>query len=160
MILAIETTALCIVFFLLCFLGTGTDEKNLKSYSSYPDEVQNRINEIAEYRGRCKERSKAAVFLLNFLLFLLLFFILGLFIRDSSFLQNFVSLTIMGQSLNAFDLLVIDLLWWRNTKRIRFAKIPEKELYRNPKKHIWSFIRGVAMYLIIAFADGYMLTLF
>ena len=85
--------------------------------------------------------------MLNFLLFLLLFFILGLFIRDSSFLQNFVSLTIMGQSLNAFDLLVIDLLWWRNTKRIRFTKIPEKELYRNPKKHIWSFIRGVAMYL-------------
>ena len=50
MILAIETTALCIVFFLLCFLGTGTDEKNLKNYSSYPDEVQNLINEIAEYR--------------------------------------------------------------------------------------------------------------
>lgn len=134
MILAIETTALCIVFFLLCFLGTGTDEKNLKNYSSYPDEVQNLINEIAEYRGRYKEHSKAAVFLLNFLLFLFLFFILGLFIRDSSFLQNFVSLTIMGQSLNVFDFLVIDLLWWRNTKRIRFTKIPEKELYRNPKK--------------------------
>lgn len=75
MILAIETTALCIVFFLLCFLGTGTDEKNLKNYSSYPDEVQNLINEIAEYRGRYKEHSKAAVFLLNFLLFLFLFFI-------------------------------------------------------------------------------------
>ena len=58
MILAIETTALCIVFFLLCFLGTGTDEKNLKNYSSYPDEVQNLINEIAEYRGRYKEHSK------------------------------------------------------------------------------------------------------
>ena len=70
MILAIETTALCIVFFLSCFLGTGTDEKNLKNYSSYPDEVQNLINEIAEYRGRYKEHSKAAVFLLNFLLFL------------------------------------------------------------------------------------------
>ena len=69
MILAIETTALCIVFFLSCFLGTGTDEKNLKNYSSYPDEVQNLINEIAEYRGRYKEHSKAAVFLLNFLLF-------------------------------------------------------------------------------------------
>ena len=59
MILAIETTALCIVFFLLCFLGTGTDEKNLKNYSSYPDEVQNLINEIAKYRGRYKEHSKA-----------------------------------------------------------------------------------------------------
>lgn len=40
MILAIETIILCIIFFLLCFGGTGTDDKNLKSYSSYPDKVQ------------------------------------------------------------------------------------------------------------------------
>ncbi len=62
MILAIETTALCIVFFLLCFLGTGTDEKNLKNYSSYPDEVQNLINEIAEYRGAIKNIVKRRYF--------------------------------------------------------------------------------------------------
>ena len=76
MILAIETTALCIVFFLLCFFGTGTDEKNSKNYSSYLDEVQHLINEIAKYRGCYKEHSKAAVLLLNFLLFLFLFFVL------------------------------------------------------------------------------------
>lgn len=43
MIIIIETVILCIAFFLICFWGTGTDNKNLKSYSSYPDEVQNRI---------------------------------------------------------------------------------------------------------------------
>ena len=59
-----------------------------------------------------------------------------------------------------FDLLIIDLLWWRNTKRIRFTKIPEKELYQNPQKHIQSFIRGFILYLIIAIIDGYILTLF
>ncbi len=35
---------------------------------------------------------------------------------------------------------LIDLLWWRNTKRIRFLKIPQKELYQNPKKHISVFL--------------------
>ena len=45
MIIIIETVILCIAFFLICFWGTGTDNKNLKSYSSYPDEVQNRIKE-------------------------------------------------------------------------------------------------------------------
>lgn len=39
MILVIEVIALCSIFFLICILGTGSDEKNLKSYSSYPDEV-------------------------------------------------------------------------------------------------------------------------
>ena len=55
MIIIIETVILCIAFFLICFWGTGTDNKNLKSYSSYPDEVQNRIKSIAEYQGKFKE---------------------------------------------------------------------------------------------------------
>ena len=160
MILAIETIILCIIFFLLCFGGTGTDDKNLKSYSSYPDKVQNQIKEIIEYQGRFKESNKIIVFISNFLLFLPLFFILGLFIRENNFYHNFICLNIIGQSLNIFDLLIIDLLWWRNTKRIRFTKIPEKELYQNPQKHIQSFIRGFILYLRIAIIDGYILTLF
>ena len=128
MILAIETIILCIIFFLLCFGGTGTDDKNLKSYSSYPDKVQNQIKEIIEYQGRFKESNKIIVFISNFLLFLPLFFILGLFIRENNFYHNFICLNIIGQSLNIFDLLIIDLLWWRNTKRIRFTKIPEKRI--------------------------------
>ena len=160
MILAIETIILCIIFFLLCFGGTGTDDKNLKSYSSYPDKVQDQIKEIIEYQGRFKESNKIIVFISNFLLFLPLFFILGLFIRENNFYHNLIYLNIIGQSLNIFDLLIIDLLWWRNTKRIRFTKIPEKELYQNPQKHIQSFIRGFILYLIIAIIDGYILTLF
>ncbi|MBB5263686.1 hypothetical protein HNP82_000784 [Catenibacillus scindens] len=126
MILAIETIILCIIFFLLCFGGTGTDDKNLKSYSSYPDKVQNQIKEIIEYQGRFKESNKIIVFISNFLLFLPLFFILGLFIRENNFYHNLFCLNIIGQSLNIFDLLIIDLLWWRNTKRIRFMYITVK----------------------------------
>lgn len=160
MIVIIETIILCIVFFLLCYLGTGTDEKNLKSYSSYPDEVQSRIKNIAEYQGRFKENNKTAAFASNFLLFLCLLFIFGLFIREKSFWHNFLALSVMGQGLNLFDLFIIDLLWWRNTKRIRFTKIPEKELYQNPIKHIEAFGRALIMYLLVALIDGYILTLF
>ncbi len=160
MIIVIETVVLCIIFFLICFWGTGTDEKNLKSYSSYPDEVQSRIKNMVEYQGRFKDDSKVAKFISNFLLFLVLFFVLGLLIRENNFWHNFFSLNILGQGLNIFDLLIIDLLWWRSTKRIRFTKIPEKELYQNPKKHIESFARAFVMYLLIALIDGYVLTLF
>ena len=160
MIIAIETAALCIVFFVMCYLGTGTDNKNLKSYSSYPDEVQNRIKSIAEYQGKFKESNPTAAFLSNFILFLLILFALGIFIRETSFLHNFICLNIIGQGLNLFDLLVIDLLWWRNSKRIRFTQIPEKALYRNSKKHIQSFVRALVMYLLVALLDGYILTLF
>lgn len=81
-------------------------------------------------------------------------------IKENNFWHNFLYLSIIGQSLNVFDFLIIDLLWWRNTKRIRFVKVPEKELYQNPKKHIEAFGRAFLIYLFIAMIDGYVLTLF
>lgn len=158
--LIIEIIILCAVFFALCFLGTGTDEKNIKSYASYPDEVQKRIREADEYQGKLHEANKLVTWFANLAVFLVLFMIFGAFLREKDFTQNFINLLILGQALNIFDLLIIDLLWWRNTKRIRFSKIQEKALYQNPKKHIEAFLRAIPMYIVVAAADGYLLTLF
>lgn len=158
--LIIEIIILCAVFFALCFLGTGTDEKNLKSYASYPDEVQKRIREADEYQGKLHEANKLVTWFANLVVFLVLFMIFGAFLREKDFTQNFINLLILGQALNIFDLFVIDLLWWRNTKRIRLTKVPEKSLYQNPKKHIEAFLRAIPMYIVVAAVDGYFLTLF
>lgn len=158
--LLIETVILCAVFFGVCFLSTGTDEKNLRNYISYPDEVQERIKETKEYLGKYKETGIFDVWMVNFLIFSVLFLLLGSIIRQTKFMHNFISLLIVGEILNVFDLIVIDLLWWRNTKRIRLSKIPQKELYQNPKKHIEAFLRATALYFFVAVLDGYLLTLF
>ena len=158
--LFIETVILCVVFFGVCYLGTGTDQKNLKYYSSYPDKVQNRIQEIAEYRGKFKETGKVSVWAAHFFLFTFLFLLLGIPIRQENFAYNFICLLILGQTLNVFDLFVIDLLWWRNSERIRLSKIPQKELYEDPKKHVEAFIRALFLYFFVALVDGYLLTLF
>lgn len=144
--LLIETVILCAVFFGVCFLSTGTDEKNLRNYISYPDEVQERIKETKEYLGKYKETGIFDVWMVNFLIFSVLFLLLGSIIRQTKFMHNFISLLIVGEILNVFDLIVIDLLWWRNTKRIRLSKIPQKELYQNPKKHIEAFLRAMVLY--------------
>lgn len=120
--LLIEAVILCSVFFALCFLGTGTDEKNLRNYVSYPDEVQKKIKEIEEYQGKYKETGRFAAWIANFLLFTILFLLLGIIIRQANFIHNFIRLLILGETLNVFDLIVIDLLWWRNIKRIRLSK--------------------------------------
>ena len=155
-----EIIVLCLLFFVLCFLGTGSDEKNLKNYSSYPNEVQDRIKSIDEYSGRFKEGNKLRAFIANFVLFTIVFLIFGIFIREKSFAANFTHILIMGQVLNIFDLVVIDLWWWRRTSRIRFTKIPQRELYQSPKKHIDSFVRALIMYVLVAVVVGYILTLF
>ena len=73
---------------------------------------------------------------------------------------KFDTILILGQSLNAFDFLVIDMLWWRNSKRIRFEGTKNRaELYSNPKKHFISFLKGIALFLVIALIDGLILSI-
>ena len=139
----------------ICFLGTGTDRKNLIGLRSYPDEVQNRVRSDPQLaKDIPKAKSIVAVLLSNLFLFTALFSILGLALKSvlnlDGYLPAFCYFLAFGEGLGLFDLLVIDLLWWRNTKRIRFSFLPEKKYYRNPKKHIESFWRGIPLFVAIA----------
>ena len=142
----------------VCFLLTGNDYKNLNGLRSYPIEVQDIIKKNKKYKDKIKPINMIKVFISNLVMFSIILFIFGLFIKTENFIGNFINVLILGEVLNLFDLVVIDLLWWRNTKRIRFSDIPEKEKYQDPKQHIGSFERGIIMYLIIAVIDGIILT--
>jgi hypothetical protein len=140
-------------------LSTGTDEKNLIGLRSYPIEIQRIIRNNEKYKNKVKQTNMTKVFITNLIMFVIVLFIFGFFIKSNDFKTNFVNILVLGEVLNLFDLVVIDLIWWRNTKRIRFKDIPEKEIYQNPKQHIDSFFRGIIMYLLVAIIDGIFLTI-
>lgn len=159
--LIIEAILLCTVFWGICYLNTGTDEKNIKSFSSYPDEVQSIIKERQDLKAKIKQIAPTISFLSNVLVFSVIFFVLGLFIRQKDFTANFINILFLGQLLNVFDFLVIDMIWWRNSKRIRFSGTENnKSLYRNSKKHFISFVKGILAFVIVAVIDGFVLTWF
>ena len=145
-------------------MGTGTDKKNIGGFRSYPDEVQNRVYQD-EVLGKMipKKRSASITIISNILLFTVVFTVIGLVGRSALELQNFKTAAWyffwLGEGLNLFDLVVIDLCWWRNTKRIRFSCVPEKEAYQNPKKHVGSFFRGIPMFAVVAVIVGWIVTL-
>ena len=150
---------IAIVFYFLhwgvCFLGTGTDRKNLIGLRSYPDEVQNRVRSDPQLgKDVPKAKSTALILLSNLFIFTVLFSVLGLALKNvlnfDGYLSTFWYFLAFGEGLGLFDLLVIDLLWWRNTKRIRFSFLPEKKYYWNPKKHIESFLHGIPLFAAIA----------
>ena len=58
------------------------------------------------------------------------------------YLPTFWYFLAFGEGLGLFDLLVIDLLWWRNTKRIRFSFLPEKGA-DSPLVLSWQFYHTV-----------------
>ena len=97
-------------------------------------------------------------------LIIIVFSAIGLIFKNilafDSYLSAFWYFLILGERLGLFDLLVIDLLWWRNTKRIRFSFLPEKEIYQNSQKHIDSFVRGIPLFAVIAALSALIIWLF
>lgn len=161
MLLIIETAGLCLLFWLLCYLGTGTDEKNIKSYRSYPDAVQSMLKADPKLKGMIRETSPAAVFFSNVLLFSVILFFFGLSVKKETFSGNFLNILILGQVLNAFDYFVMDLLWFRNTRRTRFQGTEKEDrLYRDPQNHRKAFLRGIGAFFLVALIDGGLLSLF
>lgn len=159
--LIVELVILCILFWGICYLNTGSDDKNIKSYASYPDEVQEMVNKNPVLQSKIKTASPFVSLVSNIVVFGTVLFIFGVFVKEDGFKANFVNLLILGQCLNAFDFFVIDMLWWRNSKRVRFTDTKNrKELYSNPKKHFASFLKGIAVFLIIAVIDGAILAAF
>lgn len=141
----IIAVAFYLLYWFCCFLGTGTDKKNLLGLRSYLDEVQRLVkNEPSLVPYLPKEKSILSILFGNILLFTAVFSVLGIVLKNVLGLTNywsaFVYFLLFGEELGVFDLLVIDLLWWRNTKRIRFSFLPEKQAYQNPKKHVGSFL--------------------
>ncbi len=154
------------VFYLLywgmCFLGTGTDKKNLAGLRSYPDAVQTAVRERLGDEVP-KAKSIPVILLSNLVLFTVVFSVIGLVFKKSlafdGYLSAFLYFLLLGEGLGLFDLLIIDLIWWRNTKRIRFSFLQEKETYQDPNKHIGSFVRGIPLFAVIAALSAGIVTL-
>ena len=96
----------------------------------------------------------AVIVLNNLILFTVVFSALGLALKSVLNLNDYISsfwyFLALGEGLGLFDLTVIDLLWWRSIKRIRFSFLPKKKYYQDPEKHIGSVLRGIPMFAATA----------
>ena len=79
-----------------------------------------------------KGKSTAAVLLGNLFLFTAVFSVSGLALND--YQPAFWYFLAFGEGLGLFDLTMINLLWRRSAKRIRFSLLPEKKSCQDPKK--------------------------
>ncbi len=158
----IVISVFCLFYWFMCYLCTGTDEKNLKGLRSYPEEVQKIVRNRNSQAPKTQPVWKILVG--NFILFTPIFIIMGIVLKSylklNSFLSAFLFFLALGEMLGLFDVVVIDLLWWRNTKRIRFSYLPDKKYYQDPSKHIGSFVRGIPLFVVIALVVGWIVSLF
>lgn len=152
----ITAFAFYFIYWLCCFIGTGTDKKNLAGLRSYPDVVQQAVRKHSTLEKIVpQEKSALSILSGNLFLFTVVFSVLGVALKNvlelNDFLTAFLFFLALGEGLGAFDLVIIDLMWWRNTKRIRFSFLPEKKYYQDISKHVGSFLRGIPLLAVVAF---------
>lgn len=156
----------CLLFFYGCFKNTGSDEKNMRGFRSYPKIVKDKVRQDKELSKIAPKEDPyiSAIVVANTISFTIIFSLIGVIARKSfnfnGFLDTFIYFVIFGEVLNLFDLLIIDLLWWRNTSRIRFSCLKEKEYYQDPQEHINSFLRGVPTFVVVALFTAFIVNLF
>ncbi len=143
------------LYWFICFLCAGTDKKNLAGLRSYPDAVQQAVRKHPVLgKSAPQEKSIVSILFGNLFLFTVVFSVLGFALKNvlglNDFKTAFYFFLALGEGLGLFDLVIIDLLWWQNTKRIRFSFLPEKKHYQDPSKHIGSFLRGIPLFAIVA----------
>lgn len=144
-----------LVFWAGCYACTGSDKKHIAALRTYPEPVRRAVRENPDFAGMVPpDRPVWKTVLGNLTFFAVFFSLLGLVLKTPLGLDNFSSAFLyflaLGEGLGLFDLLIIDLLWWRHTKRIRFSFLPDPEPYQDPKEHIMSFLRGIPMFAAAA----------
>lgn len=157
----IAGTVLYILFFVMCYINTGTDKKNMTSYYSYPNVIQEQIKKDADLKKFIpKEKNYLQSFISNFVLFFIVFIVVGVILKCFDFKFSFIFFLIMGEGLNLFDLLIIDCCWFVRSKRTRFNNIGTPEMYVEYRKHFISFLNAVPIFIAVAFTGASVLSFF
>ncbi len=150
-----------VMFFAVSLMNSGSDVKNIKYYYSYPDGIQKLLkNDTIIKKYIPKENSFLSSFFSNFIIFTCVFIILGFILDLKNFKNAFVYFMVVGEGLNIFDLLIIDFLWWTNSKRTKFSRISDEKLYQGMEKHFQEFLRGIGMFACSAFVSAIILNIF
>lgn len=145
----------CFFYWGMCVLGTGRrPEKSSRPALVSGGCAAHRPAAPGAFAVSSEGKKPSAILLSNLLLFIVVFSVLGRVFKTvlglTSYRAAFFYFLALGEGLGLFDLVVIDLLWWRNTKRIRFSFLPEKAPYQDPQKHIGSFVRGIPLFAAVA----------
>lgn len=151
----IFTVLIYLLMSYIAFKNSGTDGKNMMNYRLYPDEVQKALKKDDDLKKIVPDdRSQTSIMLSNFIIYAIIFGFFGIICKRqlafNGYLDAFVFFLVLGETLNLYDLLVIDLLWWRNSKRIRFSILQNKDAYQNPKKHLNAFLWNVPLFIVVA----------
>lgn len=125
-ILFLQVVLYCLLFTLLVAFSFRGNAINIVYF--YPKSVIDKVVEFGytDYK-RVKRDKRRFYFLFIVLMFGSLILIVGSWNKINDFKQAFIQLNIFLQSWNLFDGLVMDILWTKNSKKLKIKGIKDSE---------------------------------
>jgi hypothetical protein len=151
MIWAIECALLCGVFTLLTVPALLKDP--VSHIASYPPEIRERVKGLPEYRDVFSRRVRAhrARKVIAAILLCFLFAALPYLAGEYGFIPSFMYVFSMFAVLNLYDLIVLDVIWFCHSRRVRIPGTEDMDqAYQNPRHHIVGAAKGMAIGAAVA----------
>ena len=161
MILLIECIIFAILFSLMIFIPLYKNP--IGQIMSYPIEIRKRVESLPQYKDTIEKREKKhlSIKIISIFVFALVLCIVAYLSGATTFNDVFKHVFILFFFVNIYDLIVMDLLIFRNVKKFRIPGTEDLDKeYKNPKHHIIGAFIGTAIGLIVAFLAATYLKLF
>ena len=154
MIIVVESFILCLIFTIMVY---SMSKDPIKTLYNYPPKIQERVKNMPEYKDRIPtNKEKIWVKLLASLVIAFIFSLILRYVNGyTTFLQGFGYGFLLWTIVNVYDAVVIDILWFCQSKRFIFKGTEDmiKE-YHNYWYHIKQSLLGEAIALFVCLLVG------
>lgn len=149
MILAIESIVLCALFTLMVYIMSRNP---IKTLFNYPPKIQERVMSLEEYKDKIPtQKNKVLTKLIASVLFVIIIaLILRYFNGYTTFLQAFGFGFLLWTIVNAYDAIVMDIIWFCHDPYFVFKRTEDMvDEYHNYWFHIKGFFIGEGLALVV-----------
>lgn len=151
MILLVECIVISILFSLTIFIPLYKNPIN--QIMSYPPAIRKRVECLSQYKDniKAKEKRHISIKIISIFVIALVLCVVAYFSGATTTQEIFIHVFTLFFFVNIYDLIVMDLIIFRNVKRFRIQGTEDMEKeYKNPKHHIFGAIVGTAIGIIVA----------
>lgn len=161
MTLLIECIIFSIIFSLMIFIPLYKNP--IGQIMSYPTEIRKRVESLPQYKNSIKKREKKhlSIKIISIFIFALILSIVAYFSGAITFKAVFKHVFILFFFVNIYDLLIMDLLIFRNVKKFRIPGTEDmEEEYKGAKHHVKGAFIGIILGIIVAILSAIYVQIF
>lgn len=159
MIILIEIIVL-LVFFTIFAMILAINP--IKTLFNYPPAIQERVKELDEYKNQIptNENKITSKLIVSIIIVTVVSLILKYINGYDNFMEGFGYSFLIWTIINIYDALVIDIIWFCHSKRVRFkgTENMDKE-YKNYKFHIMESLKGEIIGLVLCILIGVIISI-